>query len=356
MNSNDRIILSAENLSTGYRNSRKETVIQRNLSFSLRRGELTSLIGLNGSGKSTLIKTLCGFLPPLEGDVRIAGKEISRYSAGEFARKVAVVLTDKTYSGAITVRELVSMGRYPHTGWLGKLSRRDILIVDESMAATGVCHKADSFLSDLSDGQRQRAFIAKALAQQAPVIILDEPTAFLDVAGRSETLSLLHRTASDMDLSIFLSIHDIDNALMYSDKIMVIRESSPMLFDTPENLVMDGKISDFFAEKGLFFNEMSGQISHYNSSDTVQVGIKGDKLTARWLSNALFRYGFTPVAPKNGIICCNAVSKELIEVSLPEGRMITYDSIGSACSALRERNISESSRGRAQDEKYGPDR
>ena len=264
MNSNDRIILSAENLSTGYRNSRKETVIQRNLSFSLRRGELTSLIGLNGSGKSTLIKTLCGFLPPLEGEVKIAGKEISRYSAGEFARKVAVVLTDKTYSGAITVRELVSMGRYPHTGWLGKLSRRDILIVDESMAATGVCHKADSFLSDLSDGQRQRAFIAKALAQQAPVIILDEPTAFLDVAGRSETLSLLHRTASDMALSIFLSIHDIDNALMYSDKIMVIRESSPMLFDTPENLVMDGKISDFFAEKGLFFNEMSGQISNYN--------------------------------------------------------------------------------------------
>ena len=145
MNSNDRIILSAENLSTGYRNSRKETVIQRNLSFSLRRGELTSLIGLNGSGKSTLIKTLCGFLPPLEGEVKIAGKEISRYSAGEFARKVAVVLTDKTYSGAITVRELVSMGRYPHTGWLGKLSHRDNLIVDESMVSTGVYHKADSF-------------------------------------------------------------------------------------------------------------------------------------------------------------------------------------------------------------------
>ena len=177
--------LEASGLSIGYRCGRKEgwKTVHPRVNFVLHCGELTSLIGLNGAGKSTLLRTLCGFQPAVSGTVRVLGRELSEYSSHELALTVGVVLTERTNAGGLTVRELVALGRQPHTGFFGRLGERDREVVSEAMSAVGIAHKADSYVSELSDGERQRTMIAKALAQECPVIVLDEPTAFLDLPG-----------------------------------------------------------------------------------------------------------------------------------------------------------------------------
>ena len=172
--------LEASGLSIGYRCGRKEgwKTVHPRVNFVLHRGELTSLIGLNGAGKSTLLRTLCGFQPAVSGTMRVLGRELPEYSSHELALTVGVVLTERTNAGGLTVRELVALGRQPHTGFFGRLGDRDREVVSEAMSAVGIAHKADSYVSELSDGERQRTMIAKALAQECPVIVLDEPTAF----------------------------------------------------------------------------------------------------------------------------------------------------------------------------------
>ena len=215
--------VSAQHLAIGYSLGKgRWKTVHPCVDFTLNLGELTSLIGLNGAGKSTLIKTLCRFQPPVGGSVSVLGKDVREYAPHEFALTVGVVLTDRTNAGGLTVRELVSLGRQPHTGFLGHLGDRDRTVVSAAMDSVGISHKADSYVSELSDGERQRTMIAKALAQECPVIVLDEPTAFLDVASRIETMSLLHETARRQHKAVLLSTHDIDNALIFSDRLLLL--------------------------------------------------------------------------------------------------------------------------------------
>lgn len=169
----------------------KRKVVHEDLNLQLVSGEVTCLLGLNGAGKSTLLRTLCGFQPPLGGEIRLMGKPLSGYSQANFSLTVGVVLTEKTNAGGITVYELVSLGRHPYTGFFGQLKKRDHVIIEQSLEAAGIAHKANNYVSELSDGERQKAMIAKALAQQCPIILLDEPTAFLDVTSRIETMVLV---------------------------------------------------------------------------------------------------------------------------------------------------------------------
>ena len=315
--------LEASGLSIGYplgRGGGWKTVHSR-VDFVLRRGELTSLIGLNGAGKSTLLRTLCGFQPALSGTVRALGKELQEYSSHELALTVGVVLTERTGAGGLTVRELVALGRQPHTGFFGRLGERDREVVSEAMSAVGIGHKAESYVSELSDGERQRAMIAKALAQECPVIVLDEPTAFLDVASRIETMSLLHDTARRQGKAVLLSTHDIDNALIFSDRLLLLPAGegcgtdAPVVSGSPEDLVLDGSLKAFFGRRGMNFDVRSGQLSTGVSGP--KVGVDGDSLTARWMANALARNGFTPVLPAEGIPCVRCLSPTCIEVSDP---------------------------------------
>ena len=161
------------------------------LDLNLYPGEVTCLLGLNGAGKSTLLRTLCGFQPSLGGEIELKGKPLASYSQGDFSRMVGVVLTEKTNAGGITVYELVSLGRHPYTGFFGQLRQEDRRIIEESLAAAGIAHKAYNYVSELSDGERQKAMIAKALAQQCPIILLDEPTAMLDESARAEVMRIL---------------------------------------------------------------------------------------------------------------------------------------------------------------------
>ncbi len=193
-----------------------------NINLTLPKHSMTCLVGANGAGKTTLLRTLSGLQKPLSGVVEVDGKAISSMTSAQISRLVSVVLTDKVADSLITVKELVAMGRMPYTGFLGRLSDDDNKIVADSMARLGVEEIADCRLLEISDGQRQRAFIARALAQQTPYIILDEPTAFLDFRSRAEVMELLQSLAHDDGKSVLLSTHELDLAERFADCFWIV--------------------------------------------------------------------------------------------------------------------------------------
>ncbi|MCD8193797.1 MAG: ABC transporter ATP-binding protein, partial [Tannerellaceae bacterium] len=236
-----QIAIQATNLSIGYvLKGGNRKVVNRGLDLELYSGEVTCLLGLNGAGKSTLLRTLCGFQPPLEGTIMLMGKPLTDYSQSLFSLTVGVVLTEKTNAGGITVYELVSLGRYPYTGFFGRLSKKDKQIINDSLEEAGIAHKAFNYVSELSDGERQKAMIAKALAQECPVILLDEPTAFLDVTSRIETMSLLRKLAVEQGKAILLSTHDLDLAIQLGDRLWVQEKRQQLVCGTPEDLILNG--------------------------------------------------------------------------------------------------------------------
>ncbi len=210
--------LIAEKLSTGY----GDKVIASDISVSLQSGQLTVLIGANGSGKSTLLRTLTGSQPAIAGSVKLDGKNISDYRPPELARKLSLVLTDRTGGGGLTVTELVGIGRHPYSGFLGRMSRDDRRIVAEAIEAVGLAHKADSFMASLSDGERQKAMIARAMAQTTDIVVLDEPTSFLDVSSRFEIMDLLGRMSREGGKTVLLSTHDIAPALAVANRVWAL--------------------------------------------------------------------------------------------------------------------------------------
>ena len=242
-------LLTTENLSIGY-SARKP--VAANLSMTLCKGQLTSLLGPNGVGKSTLLRTLSRLQPPLAGSVTICGEPLADLPPTKLARLVALVLTDKVLTGGLTVFELVSMGRQPYTGFFGRLTAEDKSIVNQAIAAVGIADKADRHVAKLSDGERQKTMIAKALAQQTPIIILDEPTAFLDAAARIEIMQLLHRLATT-GKAILLSTHDIDVALQLSDYLWLMN-SNGLTCGTVSEIVESGKLDNLFTNSNLRFD------------------------------------------------------------------------------------------------------
>ena len=254
-------ILSAENLDIGYSSGRGQKIyVHKGLDLQLEEGKLTCLLGLNGAGKSTLLKTLCGFIPSLGGNIILKGRPLSDYSHEELSTLTGVVLTGRTSDGGLSVRELVSMGRYPHTGFFGTLSADDIRKVDESISAVGITAMSERHLAELSDGERQKAFIAKALAQECPLIILDEPTAFLDITSRMEVMALLRDIAHKQNITVFLSTHDLDSALQLADMIWLLDKESPIHCGTPKSLASDGTLEAFFSRGSLHFDPESQRI------------------------------------------------------------------------------------------------
>ncbi len=248
--------VSLENLSVGYR----EPLLE-NLRLQMCGGSLTALLGLNGTGKSTLLKTMCGTLKPLGGVIKVMGRPLESYSGSALASLVGVVLTERTAAGGMTLYDLVAMGRYPHTDFLGSLKAADRRIISESMEAVGISHKASSPLCVLSDGERQKGFIAKALAQECPIVILDEPTAFLDIKSRYETMELLSRLSREKNMSILLSTHDLDTAVRFADILWVA--------DSNLHSVHSGTAADL-ASQGIFEKVFSAKVA-----DTVYSSLSG---------------------------------------------------------------------------------
>lgn len=323
---NNSPVIETKQLSIGYLlKGGKRKVIHEALDLQLFAGEVTCLLGLNGAGKSTLLRTLCGFQPPLDGEIRLMGKPLDSYSQYNFSLTVGVVLTEKTNAGGITVYDLVSLGRHPYTGFFGQLKAHDREIIGQSLEAAGIAHKSQNYVSELSDGERQKAMIAKVLAQQCPIILLDEPTAFLDVTSRIETMVLLHKLAVEQNKAILLSTHDLDLALQMGDCLWLQEKGRPMSSGTPEDLIMNGAFETFFSRDGIVFDPSTGKLN--TQAPVSPIGVEGDFLVSYWVGNALIRNGFRPSPVKDGQMNINCRSAHQLVMTMPDSATKTFTDV-----------------------------
>ena len=287
-----KVVIEGKDLCIGYLTGKQEKIVHRQLNFELHAGELTCLLGANGAGKSTLLRTLSASQPALGGELRILNKPVKAYSEKERSRTIGVVLTDKTFAGGLSVYELVALGRQPHTGFFGRLTKEDKRIVQEAMENVGIAHKAQSYTAELSDGERQKVMIAKALVQECPLILLDEPTAFLDVVSRIEIMHLLHRLATEQDKAILLSTHDIEQALVLADKLWLLTKGEGLQCGVTEDLILNHRMDSLFPHKDIRFDYEHGV--YYPTVEGFQeISITcEDPTLLHWLMNALNRHGF----------------------------------------------------------------
>lgn len=242
--------IEARRLSVGYQGN----PLIEDVSFSIGTGQLAVLIGANGAGKSTLLRAVCGIDKPLSGSVLIDGRPIPDYSRSLLAQHLALVDTGHGGGGALTVEECVGIGRHPYSGIFGWLSPHDKAIVDECLQMVGMTPKRHRYIGTLSDGERQKTMIASALAQQTPAIVLDEPSAFLDVAGRLELMQMLH-TLARSGHAVLLSTHDIGAAMPFADIILAIEPSARTLHAGPTNVIVSsGILNSIFPNSSLIFD------------------------------------------------------------------------------------------------------
>ena len=219
-------ILGADRLTVGYRNRKRITVTLRNIDVRIHAGELIAMVGSNGAGKSTLLRSLTGIQPPIEGHALLFGDPIVRVNRRQRAQHIALVLADRLEVANLTVRETVALGRHPHTNWGGTLDPQDETVVENAMNATDVQRFADRPVAELSDGERQRVAIARAVAQQPDVMVLDEPTAFLDPRARVRTISLLRTLTRNGDFAAIVASHDLELVLPHADQIWVVGDGT----------------------------------------------------------------------------------------------------------------------------------
>ena len=287
-----KAVIQGKDLCIGYRTGKKEKIVHEHLNFELQAGELTCLLGANGAGKSTLLRTLSASQPSLGGELLMLDKPVTEYTEKERSRTIGVVLTDKTFAGGLSVYELIALGRQPHTGFFGRLNKDDRRIIEEAMENVGIAHKARSYTAELSDGERQKVMIAKALVQECPLILLDEPTAFLDVVSRIEIMHLLHRLSNEQQKAILLSTHDIEQALVLSDRLWLLSRENGLQCGVTEDIILSHRMEHLFPRKNISFDYDHG-VYYPTVCGHRQVQVEcADKTLLHWTMNALNRHGY----------------------------------------------------------------
>jgi len=251
-------ILSTSNLSIGYKTKKAVAPIAQNLNLNLASGKLIALIGGNGIGKSTLLRTITGIQPPLAGNVFLNDKNINTYKPLDLAQNLSLVLTEKLPSSNLSVFELIALGRQPYTNWIGTLSPTDIKKIQEAMQLTQIEHLAQKRHFEISDGQLQKVLIARALAQDTPLIILDEPTTHLDLLHKVSLFKLLKKLTQETQKCILFSTHDIDLAIQLSDE-MIIMTPEMVVQDAPCNLISKGSFDTLFKDEHIVFDAEKGK-------------------------------------------------------------------------------------------------
>ncbi|KAA6344115.1 iron complex transport system ATP-binding protein [termite gut metagenome] len=280
------------------------------MNASIFSGELTCLLGANGIGKSTLLRTLSAFQPPLSGNIYIQNHEIGEYKEKELATLVSVVLTDKFDVRNMTVRELIGLGRNPYTGFWGRLDKNDEKIVDSAISLVKIENLSLRMIHTLSDGERQKAMIAKALAQETPIVFLDEPTAFLDFPSKVEIMQLLHQLSRKTNKTIFMSTHDLELALQIADKIWLMDKQSDIRIGTPEDLSINGSLSSFFAHKDIIFDQETGLFRIENEYNR-QVKLRGHGQKYAMVRKALLRNGIMPSLHAESNLCIEVTGNDI---------------------------------------------
>lgn len=284
-------ILEARSLTIGYAPPKTAPhVVAHDLDLELRGGELVCLLGQNGAGKSTLMRTLAGMQPALGGRAFIDGFNIALMQARERARRVGVVLTDRIDVGHLVARDLVGLGRYPHTDWLGRLTSEDYDKISWAIEAVGALDLSDRPVNELSDGERQKVLIARVLCQDTNVIVLDEPTAFLDLPRRVEIVALLRRLARVTGKAILMSTHDLDLAIRNADRCWLLFDRR-IEIGVPEALVLEGAFGRVFERKGILFDRGAGAFT-VQVDDATPIALCGTGLVGTWTTRALERIGY----------------------------------------------------------------
>ncbi len=254
----NNIILNCHNISIGYAEKKETKTIASNINLSFEKGKLIALIGENGIGKSTLLRTLTGIQKPISGEVFLIDKNIQDYSNLELAQNLSLVLTEKLPPSNLTVFELIALGRQPYTNWIGKLSDDDLLQINKAIEITNIEHLRDKKHFEISDGQLQIVLIARALAQDTPLIILDEPTTHLDLLHKVSLLKLLKKLSSETQKCILFSTHDIDLAIQLADE-MIVMLSEKIIQDNPNTLIETGVFNEIFNDSSIVFDNNKGK-------------------------------------------------------------------------------------------------
>lgn len=287
----NKVLLETHNLSVGYKHKNTgNNILLSDLDLQIKHGELITLIGPNGCGKSTLIRSLSGLLPVLKGYVTISGIKSTSLSASEKADFLGIVLTDPVYEKNMTIFELVAMGRYHYTNWLGSIGNADREIILEVIKKVGLQKKMDNRLSELSDGERQRAMIAKVLAQDVDLIILDEPTAHLDLSNRMELLLLLKQLSRKMGKGILLSTHELSLGMQVSDKVWLVNNEGKLEQSIPEELMLNNSLNNTFGTEHISFHPFSASFELVPDKNQ-KAQILGDGLMTACVIRLLKRLG-----------------------------------------------------------------
>jgi iron complex transport system ATP-binding protein len=301
--------LTAAKLSIGYSHRGQETCVAEALDLALNAGEFICLLGPNGAGKSTLIRTLAGMQAPLSGSLKLQNQTFHSISPRERARMISVVLTDALPVGMMDAYSLVALGRHPYSGWLGGLNQYDKERIKWAFKAVGAEGLEARQISELSDGERQKISIARALAQEAQVMLLDEPTAFLDLPRRVELMTILRNLAHREQMGLLLSTHDLDLALRFADRLWMITTDGQLIQGYPEELAMSGEFAAIFANENLDWDAERGSFrAHPNPC--LKAHIQGDSIHALWTRRALERLGFEIAKPDEK----SALSIQVVEL------------------------------------------
>ena len=288
------MIIALDNAGIGYKGrSNRDKIIKSAISVYAHKGELVAVIGENGVGKSTLLKTIAGFQPSLGGDIRIYGKQVSDYREKELALLMSFVSTEIIHVSNLSVFDLVSLGRYPHTNWFGKLLDEDHAIVEEAILAVGLKGYENRMVNKLSDGERQKVMIARSLAQNTEMIVLDEPTAFLDLSNKYEIVHILHQLAREKGKTILFSTHDLTTAIAEADRLWLMLEES-VEQGAPEDLILNGDFDALFHSNHLFFDREKGDF-RIRKQTRKDAHVKGAGLALEWTIKALERNGIQVV-------------------------------------------------------------
>jgi iron complex transport system ATP-binding protein len=291
MEKNSQKILSLSSLKIGYSSGKNEHVLLPPLTAHAYNGELIAVIGRNGIGKSTLLRTVTGLQKPLGGEILYDGKNIIEYSLMELAQKVGYISTETVKVSNMRVYDLVALGRFPHTNWIGKIESEDHEAIVDALKKTSMYTFSDRFVSELSDGERQKAMIARILAQDTGVLIMDEPTAFLDVSSKYEIFHLLNILSNNNNKTIIFSTHDLQMAISQSDKIWLILDDK-LITGSPEDLMITGAFEHLFDPSAVLFNSNDGTFS-FRSETKGNIYIEGMGSKRNWTEKAVQRAGFT---------------------------------------------------------------
>ena len=284
-------ILKIDCLRIGYNRGKDESPLLPPLTARARRGELIAVIGRNGIGKSTLLRTLAGLQPSLGGEISYGGKSIRDYSKKDLAGIVGYISTEIVRVSNMRVYDLVALGRYPYTNWFGKIDESDHNKITDAIEKTGMTELSGRFITELSDGERQKAMIARILAQDTGIMVMDEPTAFLDIGSKFEILHLMHVLSQKNGKTIIFSTHDFNAAMSQADKIWLITDNL-LQEGAPEDLMLSGSFDHLFDSASIQFNSENGTYS-FKSESRGEVNVSGDGIFFHFTKKAINRAGFS---------------------------------------------------------------